>query len=188
MIKFYKPNFKNTGIAVQFKIGLNKKEDYSIYFNGVKQYSWNQTNRSGSFTENSKDPSKIFNIKFNEFEISALISLFESGEKWSVFHGFDNNQTSISFYLSQIEGKNPRAVFSFSIVRNGADKFSGFFELSETRLIIEYFKWYLNKLFDLRMQNDKIFNNNQNISSNSEDYMSKFERENKIEISDEPQF
>lgn len=187
MIKFYKPNSKNTGLAAQFKIGLDKKEGYSIYFSGIKQYSWDSSKRSGSFSQNSKDESKVFNIKFNEFEIAALIQLFESGNKWSVFHGFDNNKTSINFSITPTK-QGDRDVCGFVITRNSADEFKGFFEMSETKLIIEYFKWYLNKLFDYRMENDFKFNkNSQQKPLNAQEYMKNFEKENGFGDNDETQ-
>jgi hypothetical protein len=178
MIKFYKPNSKNLGLAVQFKIGLDKKEGYSIYFSGIKQASWNDQTKKGSFSQNAKDESKIFNIKFNEFEIASLIQLFESGDKWSVFHGFDNNKTSINFTITPTK-QGDRNVCGFVIIRNSADEFKGFFEISETILIKKYFEWYLNKLFDYRMENDTKFNkNNSQKPANAQEYMQKFEQEN----------
>ena len=70
IVQYYKPNAKNTGCAFSFDIGANNKnQEPCVYIRAVKQYSWNSKTRSGSFSENAKNPEKSISIKLNEIEI-----------------------------------------------------------------------------------------------------------------------
>lgn len=151
MIQFYKPNSKNTGCAFGFRIGSKSKqnnEDLCVYLTAVKQHSWNDKTKNGSFAENAKDPDKSVIIKFNEVELGGFIYAIRNYEKYNLFHSFEDNKTSISFgpYTKQ----NGDKAFSFSVIRNSANKFGMGVEMSEAYLLAEFFEYALQSIFARR--------------------------------------
>ena len=85
IVQYYKPNSRNTGCAFSFDIGANNKnQEPCVYIRAVKQYSWNDKSRSGSFSENAKDPDKSISIKLNEIEVGGFIRAIEKySERWN---------------------------------------------------------------------------------------------------------
>ena len=74
IVQYYKPNSKNTGCAFSFDIGANNKnQEPCVYVRAIKQHSWNDKTRTGSFSENAKDPDKSISIKLNEIEVGGFI-------------------------------------------------------------------------------------------------------------------
>ena len=70
IVQYYKPNSKNTGCAFSFDIGANNKnQEPCVYVRAIKQHSWNSKTRTGSFSENAKNPEKSISIKLNEIEV-----------------------------------------------------------------------------------------------------------------------
>jgi len=152
MIQFYKPNSKNTGNAFGFRLGIKgKNETPCIYMSAVKQHSWNNKSKSGSFSENAKDPEKSISVKFNEGELGGFIYAIENYEKFSAFHSFDDNKTAI--LLSPYTKKDGTKAFSFSVTRNSANKFGIGLEMSESYLLSQYFKFVLNEIFSYKTNN-----------------------------------
>ena len=50
IVQYYKPNSSNKGCAFSFDIGANNKnQEPCVYIRAVKQYSWNDKTRTGSF-------------------------------------------------------------------------------------------------------------------------------------------
>jgi len=151
MINFYKPNSKNTGNAFGFRMGIQGKSDEPcIYMTAVKQHSWNSDKKTGSFAENAKDPEKSISVKFNEIELGGFIYAVENYEKFGAYHSFDGNSTSIS--LSPYTKKDGTKAFSFSVTRNSSNKFGIGLEMSEAYLMVQYFKFAINKIFSHRSQ------------------------------------
>ena len=84
IVQYYKPNSKNTGCAFSFDIGANNKnQEPCVYIRAVKQHSWNDKTRTGSFSENAKDPDKSISIKLNENEIGGFIHAVEKYTEFS---------------------------------------------------------------------------------------------------------
>jgi len=149
MINFYKPNSKNTGCAFGFRMGTQgKNNEPCVYMTSVKQYSWNEKTKNGSFSGNYKDPEKSISVKFNETEISGFIYAVEKYKKFNAYHTFDDNSTSIMF--SPYKKKNGEDAFSFTVTRNSSNKFGIGLEISEAYLISEFFKYALHALFSYR--------------------------------------
>jgi len=148
-MQFYKPNSQNTGTAFGFRIGTQgKSEKPCLYMTAVKQSSWDAKKRSGSFSGNAKDPEKSAIVKFNEFEIGGFIYAIENYEKYSTFHSFDTNKTSIS--LVPYTKKDGTKAFSFTVTRNSSNKFGMGVETSEAYALCEYFKYVLGKIFEFQ--------------------------------------
>jgi hypothetical protein len=143
----YKPNSKVTGSAFQFKIGQSKNDSKVLYVSAIQQASWNENTKTGSFSENAKNPEKTLNIKLNENEIGGLLYAIRQYTDFSAFHTFDENKTQISFkpYTKNNEAKTK--AFSFSVSRNGNQKFGIGIELGEAEALSEFLKFTLNQIY-----------------------------------------
>jgi hypothetical protein len=144
----YKPNAKVTGCAFQFKVGQSKGDEKTLYVSAIQQSSWNENTKTGSFSDNAKNPEKTLNIKLNENEIGGLLYAIRVYTEFSAFHTFDENKTQISFkpYTKQ----NGAKAFSFSISRNGNQKFGIGIELGEAEALSEFLKFTLIQIYSNR--------------------------------------
>jgi hypothetical protein len=156
IVQYYKPNAKNTGCAFSFDIGPNNKnQEPCVYVRAVKQHSWNSKTRSGSFSENSKNPEKSISIKLNEIEIGGFIQAIENYKEFSAFHSYEENKTSILF--KPYTKKDGSKAFSFGVTRNSANKFGIGVEMSEAYCLREFLKFYLQELYICRLSKNKAF-------------------------------
>jgi len=146
MIQFYKPNSSNSGSAFGFRLGVNNRDSVPcLYMTAIKQHSWDSKTKNGSFANNAKNPEKSLSVKFNESEIGGFICAIETYTKFSAYHQFDDNSTSIM--LSPYTKKSGDKAFSFGLTRNSANKFGMGLEMSEAYLLAQYLKFVLNKIF-----------------------------------------
>jgi hypothetical protein len=152
MIQFYKPNSKNTGSAFGFRTGVSGKNKVPcVYMTAIKQHSWNDKSKSGSFSANAKDPDKSISVKFNDFELGGFIYAIENYEKFNAFHSFEDNKTGIS--LNPYSKNDGSKAFSFSVTRNSSNKFGMGLEMSEAYTLAQYFKFVLNLVFEEKRKN-----------------------------------
>ena len=158
IVQYYKPNSKNTGCAFSFDIGANNKnQEPCVYVRAIKQHSLNDKTRTGSFSENAKDPDKSISIKLNEIEVGGLIFAIEKYKEFSAFHSYEDNKTSISF--KPYKKKDGADAFSFGVTRNSANKFGIGVEMSEAYGLREFLKFYLQELYIFRLSKNKEFRN-----------------------------
>jgi|TARA_Y100000361_G_C11151720_1_gene341495 hypothetical protein len=156
IVQYYKPNSKNTGCAFSFDIGSNQKNNEPcIYIRAIKQFSWNNERRTGSFSENAKNPEKSISLKINEIEAGGFINAIENYCDFSAFHSFQDNKTSISF--KPYTKKDGTKAFSFGITRNSANKFGIGVEMSEAYGLLEFLKVFLQELYLYRLQKTKEY-------------------------------
>ncbi len=156
IVQYYKPNSKNTGCAFSFDIGANNKnQEPCVYVRAIKQHSWNSKTRTGSFSENAKNPEKSISIKLNEIEVGGLIFAIEKYNQFSAFHSYEDNKTSISF--KPYKKKDGTDAFSFGVTRNSANKFGIGVEVSEAYGLREFLKFYLQELYIYRLSKNKSF-------------------------------
>lgn len=66
-LQFYKPNSKNAGAACG--VSFNSKDE-AIYLSFIKQTSWNEKEKTGSFKGGEK-----CNVKFSLFETGSMIAV-----------------------------------------------------------------------------------------------------------------
>lgn len=130
-LAIYKPNSKVTGSAAAFQIGLKPDSDPMFFLNLIRQHSWDDKNKKGSFAESRKDPSKIINVKFGEFELGEILHTFNTGIPCNFFHTFNDTQVTIRIAPyektrgASAENKGFKYnCYGISITRNGTDKFS----------------------------------------------------------------
>ena len=156
IVQYYKPNSKNTGCAFIIDIGANNKnQEPCVYVRAIKQHSWNSKTRTGSFSENAKNPEKSISIKLNEIEVGGLIFAIEKYNQFSAFHSYEDNKTSISF--KPYKKKDGTDAFSFGVTRNSANKFGIGVEVSEAYGLREFLKFYLQELYIYRLSKNKSF-------------------------------
>ena len=141
----YKPNSKVTGCAFQFKLGSSKGNEKTVYVSAIQQASWNENTKTGSFSENAKNPEKNLNIKLNENEIGGLLYAIRQYKEFSAVHTFEENKTQISF--KPYKKQNGTDAFSFSISRNGNQKFGIGIEMGEAETLSEFLKFSLVEIF-----------------------------------------
>lgn len=144
----YKPNSKVTGCAFQFKIGQGKGDEKTLYISAIQQACWNENTKTGSFSDNAKNPEKNINIKLNEIEIGGLIYAIRQYKEFSAFHTYEENKTQISF--KPYKKQNGADAFSFSVSRNGNQKFGIGVELGEAETLCEFLRFALNNIFSSR--------------------------------------
>lgn len=143
-LNIYKPNAKVDGCACSWSC----TDQGIIYLNMIKQASWNEKTKKGSFSENRESEDKKTNLKFNEFEAGSLIAAIENFSEVSFFHQFgdgsDRNVQQITFKPwvknqkiideAQKSGQPepaPVKAFGLSVTRNSTDKFKMPLELGE---------------------------------------------------------
>jgi hypothetical protein len=167
-IALYKPNSKNTGTAVNLRIGSGKYNVPALYIGAIQQHSWDDSRKLGSFSENAKNPDKTINIKLNEFECGEILNSIKDRVEYSTFHKFDDNQTVIKFTpwdkQRKISKYNPKSktfdetsvtvsAFGLTITRNGNQSFKISIEPGEVRVIEEFLKNYLIDFFKSKAEN-----------------------------------
>ena len=156
IVQYYKPNSKNTGCAFSFDIGANNKnQEPCVYVRAIKQHSWNDKTRTGSFSENAKDPEKSISIKLNEIEVGGFIHSIEKYKDFSAFHSYEDNKTQILF--KPYTKKDGTEAFSFGVTRNSANKFGIGIEMSEAYCLREFLGFFLQELYIHRLSKNKEF-------------------------------
>lgn len=122
-LSFYKPNSKNTGAA--FSANFKGSE---LFFNIVKQASWNDAQRRGSFKENVKNPQKSLGVKMNSIEAANIILAMDTKGKYSTYHKSKNQNLNIIFELMVDKTTGAEKGFSLRILKedvaNSVDKIS----------------------------------------------------------------
>jgi len=148
MISFYKPNSKNTGTACSFTVNA---KDASIWGSLIKQSSWNEVKKIGSFSENQNNPNKSVKIKFSLTEAAGILDAIERNVEFSAYHTSEKQTTRIKFCPYIKEEK--QVGYSYSVNKedkqNSENKQSyliGFY-FNEATLIREFLKFALNNIF-----------------------------------------
>jgi len=141
MINFYKPTAKNTGHACQFWFSKSEK---SFFVELLKQHSWNQQTKTGSFKGSKGNPCKRTIIKLGLVEACEILESIDKNSKWSTFHTNEKNTTQIYFEPYIRDGQ--QVGFSFKVnksskqdtTQSGKSSFLIGFKNSEARLLKEY--------------------------------------------------
>ena len=149
MISFYKPNSKNTGTACSFSVN---QKDESFWGSLIKQSSWNEAKKIGSFSENQNNPNKSVKVKFALTEVAGMLDALERNAEFSAYHTSEKQSTQIKLSPYVKEGKQ----VGFSYIVNKIDKQNsenkqsyliGFY-FNEARLLKEFLIYSLNSVFE----------------------------------------
>ena len=162
MIQFYKPNAKNTGSACSFWSNY----DGSIMASIIRQASWDNNTKKGSFAQNKDDTTKRVIVKLNPTEVGGLIDSIESNREFSNYHTSQNQTLQIKYAPYMRNGD--QIGFSFSVYKqdkqdsnNKASYVIGF-TFAEARYLKEFLIYVLRKIFEkeheshLKNQKEKI--------------------------------
>ena len=149
MISFYKPNSKNTGTACSFSVN---SKDNSIWSSLIKQSSWNDAKKIGSFSENQNNPQKSVKVKFSLTEAAGMLDALERNAEFSAYHTSEKQITRIK--LSPYMKDDKQVGFSYAVNKedkqNSENKQSyliGFY-FNEARLLREFLGYALNSVFE----------------------------------------
>jgi hypothetical protein len=149
MITYYKPNSKNTGTACSFSVN---SKDSSIWSSLIKQSSWNEAKKIGSFSDNQNNPNKSVKIKFSLTEAAGILDAIERNAEFSAYHTSEKQTTQIKF--SPYIRDEKQVGFSYSVnkedkqnVENKQSYLIGFY-FNEARLLKEFLTYSLNSIFE----------------------------------------
>jgi len=166
-ISIYKPTPKNSGSGFQFQMGIDSKsKEPTLFVKAILQHSWDSQKKQGYFKDNLDNPDKNITIKFSEFEVGHILYAMRTRTIYTTFHVSGDNKTSIKF--SPWEKKSKKSfknsdgeweeqwvevpAFSISFSRNGNQNFVIGLEPGETELVMQYLKFVLNNLFDVKFK------------------------------------
>jgi hypothetical protein len=149
MISFYKPNSKNNGTACSFTVNA---KDASIWGSLIKQSSWNETKKIGSFSENQNNPNKSVKVKFSLTEAAGILDAIERNTEFSAYHTSEKQITKIKF--SPYIRDEKQVGYSYSVnkedkqnIENKQSYLIGFY-FNEARLLKEFLGYALNSVFE----------------------------------------
>lgn len=162
MIHFYKANAKVTGSACSFYLS---DRDGTFFSQFLKQASWNEKTRTGSFAKD--DPSKKASIKFTDIEIAGIIDALESDREYSGYHSSEKQIATFKFspYIDKASGT--RRGFSYSLTKEAKDdstnKLSFVIGLTfpEARRLRQHLEFLLNRFDGVKasMASERQFDN-----------------------------
>jgi len=149
MISFYKPNSKNSGTACSFTVNA---KDASIWGSLIKQSSWNEAKKIGSFSENQNNPNKSVKVKFSLTEAAGILDAIERNTEFSAYHTSEKQTTRIK--LCPYIRDEKQVGFSYAVNKedkqNSENKQSyliGFY-FNEARLLKQFLSYALDSVFE----------------------------------------
>lgn len=155
-LSIYKPNSKNSGCGFSFQCGIDQKSNnVSLYVKAIQQHSWDSVKKKGLFQKNAGDPEKNITVKFNEFEIGEFISSLQKRREYVTFHSFGDDSTVIKLVpwdKPLKDSKQTSPCFGLSFTKNGSQSFKTSLEAGEIECLIEFFKFCLQKSYDLKFK------------------------------------
>lgn len=137
MIQFYKPNPKVTGTACSFWVN----KDGSIMTSMIKQDSWNEDKKQGSFLKNKDNPQKKVISKLSRIEVAGIIDSIERNTEFKNYHNSKNQVLQLKFCPYLDKETQLQKGFSFSINKQNKEdstQKAGFiigFSFPEARLL-----------------------------------------------------
>jgi hypothetical protein len=148
MVQFYKPNPRNSGSACSFY----KTRDGAIMFSIIKQASWDESRKTGSFQKNKTDPKGNVKVKLSLAEAAGILETVDKDVEFKEYHNSQNQSIQIRFAPYVDKNTNERKGFSLSVNKTGKDsqeKLSFIIGLTfkEARLLREYMVYIIHDLF-----------------------------------------
>jgi hypothetical protein len=167
-ISFYKPNSYNKGSASQFQFGL-KEGDSGMYVSIVKQSSWNDKTKRGSFSANAKNPKANKKIKLNAAEAAGMCRVIESDvDKWSSVHKTQAATTSIMFSHYIKEGN--KLGYGLSVKDSGGESFMLSLTNEEGYVLKSFLQEYIRYTFSQKYSDESQVESQQKQEVSIEDF------------------
>lgn len=163
-LQFYKPNSFNSGSACSFSI--NSKGG-SVYVEIVKQISWDKTTETGVFFDREKkEKGENVSVQLDRDELGDLIYAIQRNKPFKAFHESEKQTTRINFEQYAKWNKEKRVYegepigWGLSIGRKSKEKneesqFKIPFTFGESIVLLEYFRFALEKIFSAIYSEDK---------------------------------
>ena len=162
MLQYYKPNSKNTGCGCSFKYSA---KDDCVFVNMIKQASWDEQTKRGSFAGNAQNPKASCSLKLSLTEAADIISAVRRNGEVSAFHDSAKQVTRIKFspYFRPTKddpSKTAQVGYSFSVSKeskeNAQDKTSFLigFTFGEGVRLESFLCFALAKSFEKAIQED----------------------------------
>lgn len=149
MIQIYKPTPRNTGTACSFSFN---NLDGNFYLNLIKQASWNDQKKIGSFSENAQNPEKKVVVKLSKIEVCGILDALDNNRNADFFHNSENQKLGIKF--SPYIRDDKQVGYSLNVIKNSktqttqpAISFLIGFTFAEARMVAEYIKFGLGHIF-----------------------------------------
>jgi len=149
MIQIYKPTPRNTGTACSFSFN---NLDGNFYLNLIKQASWNDQKKIGSFSENAQNPEKKVVVKLSKIEVCGILDALDNNRTADFFHNSENQKLGIKF--SPYIREDKQVGYSLNVIKNSkaqttqpAISFLIGFTFAEARMVAEYIKFGLSHIF-----------------------------------------
>lgn len=156
MIKYFKPNPKNTGSACSFWLSPKDNRFYACL---IKQDSWNAAKRTGSFAQNVNNLQKKVIIKFSNSEIGGILDSIDNKRSFTGYHDGATTQFSTSFKFEPYVKDGNQVGHSFMITKSSKEdstnknSFIIGLNFAEGRLLREHLIFLLGKSFETEMKN-----------------------------------
>jgi hypothetical protein len=143
-LSFFKPNKFNKGAACTISFS---SKDGAAYFGLVRQVSWNEETKKGTFSGGAS-----LNMKFNATELSEIIDIIERNvpQAKALYHTFGDTYTYIGFNPHKKEDVQLGFALSVTQGKEGGtekDKWYFGFTFAEAALLREYLKFILGHFF-----------------------------------------
>jgi len=139
-LKLFKPNQKKSGHACHFQV-VSAGPAKGVYLEMIKQTGWNKDSKIGSFKGGDK-----IKMKFNEFEVSAMIDSIESGREASFFHKSDATGSTIISFKKYVTPSGEHKGHSLAVRRNNVSYLIGL-NHGEALAVMEWLKFALHRIY-----------------------------------------
>jgi len=165
-LQFYKPNKFNTGAACA--LSINSKGG-AVYVEVIKQLTWDEKSECATFYDrDKKEKGANVKIQLDRDEIGGMIHALLTRKEFKAFHESETQQTNIVldlYYKWDAKAKaykddEPPLGFGLSISRKSKENseksnFKIPFTFGESVVLIEYFRFALEKIFSAVYSEDK---------------------------------
>lgn len=108
-LHFYKGNPKITGTACSFQV-----YNGSLFVNFIKQFSWDESKKLGSFRENMNNPEKTGKFKFSAVEAGSIVDAINRNIEYKFYHTSPNS-TAMGKFCPYINKEGVKIGYSFSV-------------------------------------------------------------------------
>ena len=130
----------------------NENQEEDQYLNLIKQASWNDQKKIGSFSENAQNPEKKVVVKLSKIEVCGILDSLDNNRTADFFHNSENQKLGIKF--SPYIREDKQIGYSLNVIKNSktqttqpAISFLIGFTFAEARMVAEYIKFGLNHIF-----------------------------------------
>ena len=117
MLQFYKPNPRNSGSACSFY----RTRDGSLMISMIKQASWDEAKKTGSFQKNKNDPKGNVKVKLSFTEAAGFLETLDKDIEFKEYHNSQNQTTRIRLAPYFTKETNERKGFSLAISKQSKD-------------------------------------------------------------------